>query len=535
MQAQQASLKGTLDQEINRLWSAWDQVEEDLFSRFNDDPARQANQCLEHDLFWVIEGQVLPAYLRPATNLIDRAEATFAFTRGKEAMTLGDKTTAIDAFADAANTEVTDRDDLYRKVSAMVNVLDLSSQPRLPLVLEILALLDRPSAIQLSTTQTAFFDEWIGEQNQDYARLRARSRNLWAMTEKIEQTISLNGAATRTLLGDRMLSKNADGEIVLDHAHWQERWSPTNPVEWGKGPPGDLAAHHVRLDFFNEPIYAWIPLKTLIDRQQTERSRYTMAKIILHTLVAASLLLTIGIYRARKKERQLEALRSAFISTVSHELRTPLSLIRLYAETLYHDRIKPEKRKEYHQTMLIESERLGGLVNNVLDFSRLSRDDHSMACETIDVSRSCEQIIESFRFRFEKEEVILHCEIEEGLTASIDPIGLSQVLFNLLDNAIKYSEDSKSIWFSATRKDQHIELRVADNGIGIPSEFKRRIFNEFARGSDQRVTAQRGSGIGLHVARALTEAMSGTIRVADQTPQGSIFIVAFPEVKPAAS
>ncbi len=242
-------------------------------------------------------------------------------------------------------------------------------------------------------------------------------------------------------------------------------------------------------------------------------------------MVLLAAFLSAGLALTSQRRLKLDTMRTDFIATVSHELRTPLSLIRLHAETLHHGRIPESKVGDYHQTILTEAERLTGIVNNVLDFSRMERGKLELHPEPTDLSALCERIIESFQSRLEQNGFELEQNIQPGIIFPVDALAYSQILFNLIDNALKYSDSEKNIRVELESTDDWNILCVSDRGIGIPDKLKKKIFDDFIRSNDRKVTAQRGSGIGLSVAKQLVEKMGGTIDVQDNKPEGSVFTV----------
>ena len=526
----QAALEGVsassymlLERDIDRLERAWTTEEDNQFKLF-DRRDQIAQECLKFNLFNVSGTTIKPAYLIAVTNTVPHAEAAAAFEQGKNALVVGDQVTAAKAFTVASRCTVTSSRDLYRVVASQVNLLDIGASEGPEPVLQLLSLLFEPGSVHLSETQVEFFDEWLRDNVTEYAPLRRRSDELWSIARKIESEMPLLSGTRRAVVDDRMFSQNAEGQAFLDHRRWTERWQPSPPVALGM-PSNDVEFSFIKAIPMAPGQHLHIPFAWVADQEFGEQARYRRTNLLLAVLLCVGLLLTYGIVRARRKEQQLAAMRAEFVSRVSHELRTPLSLIRLHAESLCHGRVKPEKLQAYYETMLVEAERLGGLVNNVLDFSRLNRDGYEVKLAELDISKHCSQLAESFRFRLEKEEVQFHTEIEPEIWASVDALALSQVLFNLLDNAVKYSLEVKEVDLAVQRVEDGAEIRVADRGMGVPAEMKETIFEEFERGSDQQVTAQRGSGIGLYVTRAMVEAMGGEICVKDRPGGGSVFVV----------
>jgi signal transduction histidine kinase len=118
--------------------------------------------------------------------------------------------------------------------------------------------------------------------------------------------------------------------------------------------------------------------------------------------------------------------------------------------------------------------------------------------------------------------------MKSGLSALVDPLAVTQALFNLIDNAVKYSGDGRDIEVETGVQANNVVIRVKDCGIGVPDSLKWQIFLPFVRGDDSRVTSQRGSGIGLSVVKQLVEQMGGSIRMFDNTPKGTVFEVILP-------
>src|SRR5581483_10001285 len=195
-----------------------------------------------------------------------------------------------------------------------------------------------------------------------------------------------------------------------------------------------------------------------------------------------SLMLASGIYltyRNINKEMALARLKSDFVSNVSHELRTPLSLIRLYAETLELGRLSsPEKYQEYYQIIRKESERLTALINNILDFSRIEAGRKEYEFRETDLSELVKNTMESYRYQIEQHGFTLEENIEPVPAMRVDREAVARSLVNLLNNALKYSQDRKFIGVNLYRANGTVKLEVVDHGIGIPQQEQGRIFEK---------------------------------------------------------
>jgi signal transduction histidine kinase len=250
-------------------------------------------------------------------------------------------------------------------------------------------------------------------------------------------------------------------------------------------------------------------------------------------LGAISLLLAAGIvltHRNIAREMALARLKSDFVSNVSHELRTPLSLIRLYAETLEMGRLKtPEKYQEYYGIIRKESERLTGLINNILDFSRIEAGRKEYDFRETDVRELVHNTLESYRYQIEQNGFVFEEKISENVPPlRVDREAIARSLLNLVNNALKYSQDRKFIAVNLFRANGNVKLEVVDHGIGIPAQEQPKIFEKFYRVGDPLVHNTKGSGLGLSLVRHIAQAHGGEVSV-DSTPgQGSTFTISLP-------
>jgi signal transduction histidine kinase len=250
-------------------------------------------------------------------------------------------------------------------------------------------------------------------------------------------------------------------------------------------------------------------------------------------LGALSLLLAAGVwltYRNVTRELALAKLKSDFVSNVSHELRTPLALIRLYAETLELGRLtNPTKQHEYHEIIRKESERLTGLINNILDFSRIEAGKKEYTFRETDVADLVRSTLESYRFEIEQNGFHFEEKIEDNLPPlQVDREAIARSLLNLVNNAVKYSDSDKYLGVRLYRQNGSVNLEVADHGIGIAPSEQPKIFEKFYRVCDPLVHNTKGSGLGLSLVRHIVEAHGGEVSVESSPGKGSKFIITLP-------
>ncbi len=262
-----------------------------------------------------------------------------------------------------------------------------------------------------------------------------------------------------------------------------------------------------------------------------------MGQHFVHTsfliLGVISLLLTGGIvmtHRNIAREMALARLKSDFVSNVSHELRTPLSLIRLYAETLEMGRLKsPDKYQEYYSIIRKESERLTALINNILDFSRIEAGRKEYDFRQTDMRELVRNTLESYRYQIEQSGFAFEEKIADDVPPlSVDREAMARSLLNLVNNALKYSQDQKYIGVNLFRDNGSVKLEVVDHGIGIPPIEQTKIFDKFYRVGDPLVHNTKGSGLGLSLVRHIVQAHGGEVLVDSVPGRGSKFTINLP-------
>jgi len=243
-------------------------------------------------------------------------------------------------------------------------------------------------------------------------------------------------------------------------------------------------------------------------------------------LLAGGIFLT---YRNVSKEMALARLKSDFVSNVSHELRTPLSLIRLYAETLELGRLtSAEKHQEYYCIIRKESERLTALINNILDFSRIEAGRKEYDFRETDIRELVCNTLESYRYQIEQHGFTFEEKIGDVPPLRVDREAIARSLVNLVNNALKYSQDRKYIGVKLYRENGSVKLEVIDHGIGIAPNEQQKIFEKFYRVGDPLVHNTKGSGLGLSLVQHIAQAHGGDVAVDSSPGAGSKFTITLP-------
>jgi len=250
-------------------------------------------------------------------------------------------------------------------------------------------------------------------------------------------------------------------------------------------------------------------------------------------LIFVVALLVFGSYiTARTVRRELEVakMRADFVSTVSHEFRSPLTGIRQVAEMLFRGRVAGAERQHYYHKMILqESERLGRLVENLLDFSRMEEGHKEYRFAPLDTSVWLRKLIESFQSEINESEISVVADIPEDLPAiSADGEALECAVHNLLDNAVKYSPGSQTIWLEAAAGNGEVTISVRDHGVGIAEPDCNHIFDKFYRVDGEISLQVKGAGLGLSLVRHIVAAHGGSVDCESRVGEGSRFSISIP-------
>lgn len=247
-------------------------------------------------------------------------------------------------------------------------------------------------------------------------------------------------------------------------------------------------------------------------------------------LIAMIVVGAVATWQLTRRETEMAQLKSDFVANVSHDLKTPLSVIRMFGETLEMERVTSDaQRREYYRVITRESERLSRLIDNVLDFSRIEGGRRTYQMARAPVEPLVHQTIDAFAYPLREQGFKLEVHVDPDLPdVSMDSAAVEQALANLVDNAIKYSADRRSIRVEARSSEGGVAITVADEGIGIPRDEQARIFEKFYRVGRSETQGRRGSGVGLALVRHVAQAHGGRITVDSEPGAGSRFTLWLP-------
>jgi two-component system, OmpR family, phosphate regulon sensor histidine kinase PhoR len=250
-------------------------------------------------------------------------------------------------------------------------------------------------------------------------------------------------------------------------------------------------------------------------------------------IFAVLFLLLIGgilfLYANIRREILLSQSKSEFVSNVSHEIRTPLSLISMYAETLEMGRVPEERKKEYYHIIVNETARLSGIVNRILNFARVDASKKKFEYKTVDLNALCEKIAWSYQPHMkEKGFEFQFVPFDSAVHVRADEESVTEAILNLLDNAMKYSQDEKKVSLRTGMNGLQAFVEVEDRGIGIPKVYQGNIFDQFYRVPTNNVHNIKGTGLGLTLVKRTMAAHKGKVKVASTPGKGSTFTLSFP-------
>ena len=246
----------------------------------------------------------------------------------------------------------------------------------------------------------------------------------------------------------------------------------------------------------------------------------------------AALVLAAGyaIVRSVARELKVARLQGDFVSAVSHEFRTPLASLCHLSELLVEGRVPTDQRRqEYYQALRRESERLRRLVESILDFRRMEVDAREYRLEGLDADTLVRTVAEEFAQEVRDRGYDVEIQVEKSLPRlRADREALSLAIWNLLDNAVKYSPDCRTVGIHASCAGDGVAIRVRDHGLGIARSDQEQIFEKFFRASSAKAAGVRGTGLGLAMVRHIVAAHGGQLDVESRPGAGSTFTILLP-------
>jgi len=234
--------------------------------------------------------------------------------------------------------------------------------------------------------------------------------------------------------------------------------------------------------------------------------------------------------------KEIDTLKSDFVSTVSHDLRSPLTLMRGYATMLEMAGELNDQQKSYTKMIIQGVDNMSKLVNNLLDLGRIDF-GVGLQVENLPVLDILERVIGSLQMQAKQKEISLGMEISKDLPHAIesDQALLQQAIYNLVENALKYTPEGGEVTIHLQTDGSALTFAVQDSGIGIPKSDLPRLFEKFYRGTNREALSKRGTGLGLAIVKSIAERHGGKAWVKSELGKGSTFYLQIPLVQPRES
>jgi signal transduction histidine kinase len=379
------------------------------------------------------------------------------------------------------------------------------------------------NALALSSAAESIYGQWISAPESKGSRiLRMEGRPVlisWAGTsDRLAAVLAgpgyLGSKWKEYLQGQRVQGSlvDADGQVMIGSLN-------------KSGPQAVRTAPATRLP---GTLYATSP-----DPGADETGVAGRRRLLLSGFAVLALVLLAGSYfimRSIDREHAVARLQSEFVSAVSHEFRTPLTSLRQLSEMLSKGRVPTEDlRQKSYDILSRESERLQRLVESLLDFGRIEARAFLYHYEHLDPATLVGDLVAEFQEKAATQGYHIELELAgEYPLIHADREALGLALRNLLDNAVKYSPDCRTVWVEMAREGNRLAIRVRDQGMGIPASEQKEIFKRFVRGTGSRAAHIPGTGIGLAMARHIVEAHDGEIRLESEPGRGSTFTILLP-------
>jgi two-component system phosphate regulon sensor histidine kinase PhoR len=253
-----------------------------------------------------------------------------------------------------------------------------------------------------------------------------------------------------------------------------------------------------------------------------------IASIIFTAIIIAAFTLTI---RTVFNQKKIAEVKNDFINNMTHEFKTPLATISLAVDALNNEKVihDTEKIKYYSGMIKEENKRMNKQVEKILQAARVERQELKLILQEVNAHETIEHIAENVLLQIQQKQGSLSLDLTApNFKLKADEVHFSNIIFNLIDNAIKYTNDAPSIKISTSNIGHYLAIKISDNGIGMSKETQSRIFEKFYRSHTGNLHNIKGFGLGLSYVKAMTEAHGGKVKVESIVGKGSTFTVMLP-------
>jgi PAS domain S-box-containing protein len=374
--------------------------------------------------------------------------------------------------------------------------------------------------------------------SQLYLLIRVQAERLGRMLRE-EHIESAKSQAILESIADGVLVANKYGQVILANLPASQILEIPRDRLLGKSVDELLGLYSLLKEEFSSIMRSWLTRNAPREPRQyiAERVNIEEKVVGLHLSPVFSneeFIGTVSIFRDVSKEVEVDRMKSEFVSTVSHELRTPMTSVKGYAELMLMGAAGEltEAQQSHLRVIANNADRMSELVNNLLDISRIESGKSTLDLGDVEMGETIQTIVEEYvTSQLEHEEKTLEfvVEISPALPKiRADQDRVTQILTNLVDNAVHYTPDSGKITIRAWQDGEFIITSVEDTGIGISSEDRQKIFERFFRSNEPKVQTVPGTGLGLPIVRSLVEMHGGTIDVESSLGKGSVFTFYLP-------
>jgi signal transduction histidine kinase len=366
---------------------------------------------------------------------------------------------------------------------------------------------------------------WREEEIEAIAALAGNASAILANAE-LYQSVALERERSVAILGnvaDGIVAVDRDGNVVLWNTAAEEITGVPESEALGRA-PSDVLQRSLDPDETSDEGGGLIQIS-----RGDEAISLSVTEAVMRE-PAGAVAGRIYTFRNVSSDRLIEELKSGFVSTVSHELRAPLTSIYGFAETLLREDVSfaDEERRTFLGYIASEAQRLTGIVDALLSVARLEAGDLQVHLAPTDLRDVVTDVVSSAQREVVNGRRFVIDVPEEPLDASADREKVRQILANLVDNAVKFSPQGATVTVAARRTDDAVQVRVADEGAGVPAGEQERIFRKFYRADAAGPATTGGTGVGLFIARGLASAMGGRLWIDSETGRGASFVFELP-------
>ena len=230
------------------------------------------------------------------------------------------------------------------------------------------------------------------------------------------------------------------------------------------------------------------------------------------------------------KQKKVAEMKTDFINNMTHEFKTPVSTIMIASEALKDNEIAQDRSRVARLANIIyeENERLGSHIERVLNIARIEKNDFKLDKRPMDVNEMIAVVVDSMELKLQKNNAVINLQLDaDNAIISADELHFSNVIYNLVDNAIKYSVENPDITISTLNKNGQVIIKVADKGVGMSRDQQTKIFEQFYRIPTGNLHDVKGFGLGLSYVNTVVKRLNGIISVKSEKEKGSEFELKF--------